>query len=479
MFPIKAEHIRRVSFASKLFPKLKTSIALDTNKIRSTENFEGEIFCGGRSTNKDLLSFFGLISDSSYTSTFVQLPSFRRSFRKLTNLVEKELETVGAHEILLPTLVPQKLWKISGRLNRQANALDNVFKFTDDSGNQLLLGPTFEESATRLLADLESTSESDLPLLIYQTSPKYRFELNPKFGLLRSNEFFMNDMYSFDADMNKATQTYELVTSVYKKIFEQLGLNCYRVESNPGSIGGKFSHEYQLPLSSGEDTVIKCNTCQKSYNSDMFKTKKDNLIDSVCLECKSKDLSSVRALELGHTFLLSDIYSRPFKAKYMKNESAGRNNYEMGCFGLGLTRILGAGIDKFSIIPRDDEKENFLQLRWPSNVEPFTLALVTPAKRSKQYQAGSTKFASEFTDKILAATKNVDILIEDRDKEGIIQRVFRLQALGIPNIVTIGRRFLEEPVQLELLKLDSDKRHYEQYWFSEDQLINFIEQLER
>lgn len=479
MFPIKGEHIRRVSFASKLFPKLKSSFALDISKIKTTDNFDGELFCGGRSKNKDLLSFFGFINDSCGPASFVQLPSFRRSLKKLTNLVEQELETIGAQEILLPTLVPQKLWKASGRLKRQENALENVFELTDNSGNELLLGPTFEESVTKLIADLESCNEYDLPLLIYQTSPKFRSELKPKFGLLRSNEFFMNDMYSFDANTENAIKTYELVTGVYNKILERLGLSCRRIQSDPGGIGGKFSHEYQLPVSSGEDTIIECNSCHESYNLEMFEAIKADTGDKSCNRCGSKDLSSLRALELGHTFLLSDIYSAPFKARYIKNGGGGRQNYEMGCYGLGLTRILGASVDKFSIIPKNDGRENFLQLRWPDNVEPYTMALVTPAKRSKQHQAGSTEFAEKFVNKILAATKNTDLIIEDRDKEGISQRVFRLQSLGIPNIITIGRKFLQEPVQLELLKLNSEKTHYEQNWYSEDQLIDLIKQLER
>lgn len=478
MFPIKGEHIRRVSFATKFFPKLKSSFALDISKIKSTDNFDGELFCGGRSKNKDLLSFFGFINDSCGPATFVQLPSFRRCLKKLTNLVEQELETIGAQEILLPSLVPQKLWKASGRLKRHKNALDNVFKLTDNSGDELLLGPTFEESATKLIADLESYNECDLPLLIYQTSPKFRLELKPKFGLLRSNEFIMNDMYSFDANTEKATKTYELITGVYNKIFERLGLSCHRIQSDPGGIGGKFSHEYQLPVPSGEDTIIECNSCHESYNLEMLKVIKADTGNQSCTRCGSKDLSSLRALELGHTFLLSNIYSEPFKARYIRN-GGGRQNYEMGCYGLGLTRILGAGIDRFSIIPKDDGKENFLQLRWPNNVEPYTLALVTPAKRSKQHQAGSTEFAEKFVNKILAATESIDLIIEDRDKEGIGHRVSRLQALGIPYIITIGRKFLEEPIQLELLKLNSEKTHYEQNWFSEDQLVDFIKQLER
>lgn len=475
MFPVKPEHVRRVSFATRVFPKIKSTLGLDTSKLKSSNQFDGELFCGGRSRNKDLLSFFGFIAESRSSPTFVQLPLFRRCLKKLINLVERELETIGAHEILLPTLISQKLWQQSGRLERQQDALDYVYSFTDKAKNKLLLGPTFEESVTQLVADLEPPKESELPLMFYQTSQKFRFEPNPRFGVLRSNEFLMNDLYSFDSTLDKAKQTYEMISRVYETIFKRLDLQCFRFESGTGNIGGKYSHEYQLPVSSGEDTLVHCKNCHYAYNAEMSLHEGVEFKNDQCLRCESTNIDRIQALELGHTFLLSDTYSKPMKVKIARDDGS-KANYEMGCYGLGLTRILGAGLDLYSVLPTQNcsDHQSFIQMRWPSGVEPYRIGIVAPAKRSKQYHGGSSEFIERLTNRILDSTNsNIDIILEDRGKEGIFRRVARLQSLGIPYIMIVGQRFLQEIPEIELLKLDQNKVNYEQSWLTEEQICDF------
>lgn len=477
MFQVRPAHIRRVSFSSKIFPKLKSSIGLDTRKLKSVDQFDGELFCGGRSKNKDLLTFFGLIDATSGLAAYGQLPTFRRSLKKLISLVERELEVVGAQEVLLPTIVPQTLWYQSKRLERQKNALESVYKFVDNSGNELLLGPTFEESITRMIARGEPINESELPLLLYQTSPKFRHEPNPRFGLLRSNEFIMNDLYTFDANIELASKTYELLSKVYSNIFKALELKPEKISSTTGSIGGKFSHEYQLSVPSGEDTVVKCGNCSQAYNIEMYQESEKGHNQDVCLNCGSTNITKSQALELGHTFLLSDIYSEPLKAKYT-SASGSRHNLQMGCYGLGLTRILGAGVDLLSIIPKDSEKEKLIQIRWPTGVEPYKVGIVAPAKRSKQYHGGSTDYIEKLVNRLLEISKDLDIIVEDRDNEGIGRRLFRLQSLGVPYIITVGQRFLQERPEVELLELDSAKENYVQHWFSVEQICDYFRDLE-
>lgn len=480
MFHVKFQHAKRVSFATKLFPKTKSAFRLNSAKLKSTDGFDGEVFCGGRSKNRDLLTHFGLVDDSIGCSSFAQLPALRRSVKKLTNLVEQELESIGAHEVLLPTLVPQKLWHYSNRLKRQKDALDSVYKLTDNSKNELLLGPTYEESITKLVAGCDPINESELPLLLYQTSPKFRMEPNPRFGLIRTNEFLMNDLYSFDADISKAMQTYETVSKVYDRIFDKLGLKCVKIESGTGNIGGKYSHEYQLPVSSGEDTIVKCKDCNYAVNSEILRETEKDVTKNSCIKCKSSNIERTRALELGHTFLLSDTYSGPLKAKFTTLDGASRRNFEMGCYGLGLTRIISAGIDLLSIVPskKSQSCEISFQLRWPEGIEPYQVGIVSPAKRSKQYHGGSTEFTEKLVNRILESTRNLDIIVEDRDKFGIIARVEKLKSLGIPNIVTVGMRFLQDEPEVELLELNSEKQNYEQHWFNSDQLCDYMKRLD-
>lgn len=481
MFPIPPRYVRRVSFATKLFPRINSSLNLEIGAANSDDKQESGQFCGGRSRNRDLLTLFGFISDSQRgASTFVQLPLFRRSIRKLTQLVEQELESAGAHEVLLPTLIPKKLWLQSKRLERQPDSFNQVYSFSDGANNELLLGPTFEESVTQLVGDLDPPKEQELPLLLYQTSPKFRYEPNPRFGLLRSNEFLMNDLYSFDVSLENAKRTYQLMTRVYEKIFSLLALPCVRVDGDPGNIGGQYSHEYQLPVSSGEDQLVQCKTCSSFYNVEMYKKVDQDLAkENKCINCGSSDLERTQALELAHTFLLSDTYSKPLKTSIKLNDGS-RMNYEMGCFGLGLTRIIGAGLDLYSLLPKVDspERNNHIKMRWPSCVEPYKLGIVTPARRSKQFNSGSTDFIEKLTSKILESTSNVDIIIENRDKDGIFRRLAKLQALGIPNIIVVGQRFLNEQPELEILTLNQDKTVYEEKWMTEDQVVAFVRQLD-
>jgi prolyl-tRNA synthetase len=484
MFPIHPSYIRRVSFATKLFPRINSSLNLETNSSHPDANAPDAQnpvgpFCGGRSRNKDLLKLFGFISDSQRgASTYAQLPLFRRSIKKLVRLIERELESVGAHEVLLPTLIPKKLWQQSKRLERQQDAFSHVYNLKDNANNELLLGPTFEESITQLVADLDPPKEHELPLLLYQTSPKFRYEPNPRFGLIRSNEFLMNDLYSFDMTLDAAKNTYELMNDVYRRIFKLLGLDCRCIESDPGSIGGKYSHEYQLPISSGEDCVVQCNSCSKSFNAEMLRLsdKVSNDQNNKCIECGSNDVEQMQTLELAHTFLLSDTYSKPLKAQ-MTRDNGQKVNYEMGCFGLGLTRILGAGLDLYSKTP-DPKSRNFIQMRWPSQVEPYALGIVGPARRSKQFNAGSTSFIEKLTTKILESTRDLDLIIEDRDKDGIFKRLAKLQALGVPNIIVVGQRFLQDTPEVEVLSLNASKEGYVQHWMSEEQVVDFVRRLQ-
>lgn len=478
MIRIKPKHVRRATLATKLFPKLNTTVALDTSKIESADRFDGEVFCGGRSKNRDLLTHLGLVAEPNGSSTFLQLPVFRRSVRKLTNLVEFELEKIGAQETLMPTLIPQRLWFRSKRLERQEDALKNVYKLKDDDGKELLLGPTFEESMTELVGSADNLTDADLPLMLYQTSSKFRFEPNPRFGLIRSNEFLMNDLYSFDADLKGAAETYKRVSKVYDIIFNRLDLKCEKIESVTGNIGGVYSHEYQMFVSSGEDTVIKCKSCDYSCNIELHARTNPNC--DTCTKCESNDLSKRQALELGHTFLLADTYSKPLSSKFInQTENKGKQFFHMGCYGLGLSRILGASIDALSLMPSDQDERDFIQLRWPNEVAPYKYGLIPPAKRSKLTNAGSGEFVQKLLDNILDSTSSSDILVEDQLKDGIGWRIMKLQALGIPNIVVIGRGFLNDPPEIELLTLSRDSNRYDQFMFTKDQLIDYITQNEK
>lgn len=486
----------RIVHVSKSFPNLQSPfgfnpISIFGHQSQSNNNHQKDVVLPNnnafisRSCNRELLSHFGFISDALGASSFIQLPNFRRSLKKLIRLVDNELEKLGAQELLLPTIVPQRLWDKSERLKRDSKALDNVFQLIDHEKRKLLLGPTFEESITHLMAHIHgSILEHELPILLHQSSPKFRLESNPKFGIIRSNEFFMNDLYSFDSTLESATNTYKSMNQAYENILNKLGLPFIKTLGSSGDIGGVYSHEYQLPVSSGQDLIVECKNCHHTVNEEALRLNNQDhkhVDEMTCQICGSSNLVKLSSIELAHTFLLGDTYSKPMGAKFTCLDGT-RRNYQMGCYGIGLTRIIGAAIDLLSITPNSNSNNSainsskkMVQLRWPRYIEPFRLGLVPPAKRSiVNNQSKATNFIESFLDMILKQTRYVDILVEDRDKEGIGSRLLRLQCLGLPYIMVVGRKFLEEKPLVEMLKLDHTTGLYGTIFLSEDQIHDFI-----
>lgn len=476
MFPIKPQHVARVTFATRLYPTIPGPTALSASKIKQLEGYDGQVFGGGRSKNRDLLTHFGFLCEAPGGSSFVQLPLLRRSLKKLVNIVEDELNVLGCQEFCAPSVVPERLWKKSGRLKRNADALNNVYRLKDNEDRSLLLGPTFEETITNLVAIGPRLTDAELPLMLYQTTPKYRQEPNTRFGLIRCNEFLMNDLYTFDSSLETAKATYERVSSVYRRIFEKLGLECMSVQSEPGNIGGVFSHEYQMPVPSGEDITVVCNNCGHTANQNMFENPRDVVR---CMQCGDSDISPLRTLELGHTFLLSDTYSKPFKAKYTRLADGQSVDFQMGCYGLGLTRILGAGIDRNTVVNKSSDTDQYeVQLRWPNKTEPFALGIVAPVKRSKQYHNNSTQWIERLVDQICTRTKGLDVIIEDRDKAALPRKLAKLKGLGIPNIIVIGSKFLEQPPEVEFWHLETESSEYQKRYFTLDQVCDYLTKLD-
>ncbi|CAH2218044.1 jg3136 [Pararge aegeria aegeria] len=186
-------------------------------KIKSTE-----ITC----KSQKLLMECGLVRPTS-SGLFTILPLARRSITKLENIIHHCLEEVGAQRLSLPCLTSAKLWKQSGRIDSVGPELIQV---EDRHGKRYLLAPTHEEAIADLVADIGPLSYKQLPFLLYQIGNKYRDEHRPKHGLLRSREFSMLDAYSIHASDACATNTYNVVTDAYKKIFRTLDLPVHRGE---------------------------------------------------------------------------------------------------------------------------------------------------------------------------------------------------------------------------------------------------------
>ncbi|NOR04832.1 MAG: proline--tRNA ligase [Deltaproteobacteria bacterium] len=193
------------------------------------------------------------------------LPLGLRSLRKVEKIIREEMDRAGAQEVLLPIVQPSELWQESGRWERYGKEL---LRFEDRHGRASCLGPTHEEVITDIVRK-EIRSYRDLPLNLYQIQTKFRDEIRPRFGLMRSREFLMKDAYSFDVDDDALEKTYQVMYKVYCRIFERCGLDFRPVEADTGSIGGHASHEFMVMADTGEDQIACCTSCDYAANVEL------------------------------------------------------------------------------------------------------------------------------------------------------------------------------------------------------------------
>ncbi|KAM7190614.1 hypothetical protein V8F20_009631 [Naviculisporaceae sp. PSN 640] len=205
----------------------------------------------------------------SYPGMFNMLPLGRRVQEKTENLVERHMEeSLAASRVSLSTVSSEALWSKSGRLESVASEL---FRFSDRKGVPYLLSPTHEEEITTLVARTVK-SYKELPLRLYQITRKYRDEFRPRHGLLRGREFMMKDLYTFDASLESAMETYQQVGHSYSNIFREMRLPVLAAKASSGDMGGDLSHEYLLPTPLGEDRVASCNSCDYIVNEEVADT---------------------------------------------------------------------------------------------------------------------------------------------------------------------------------------------------------------
>ncbi len=186
------------------------------------------------------------------SGTYTYLPLGWLSLLKIIAIVREEMNKAGAQEILVPSMQPLELWDRTGRSGDYG---PTMFRLEDRHGRMNVLGPTAEEVFTTLIAG-EVKSYKQLPINLYQISPKFRDEFRPRFGAIRSREFIMKDAYSFDVDAEGFDKSYQAMYDAYCRIFKRCGLEYVIVEAESGEMGGSGSHQFTVPCESGEDTII-------------------------------------------------------------------------------------------------------------------------------------------------------------------------------------------------------------------------------
>ncbi|MBW2599237.1 MAG: proline--tRNA ligase [Deltaproteobacteria bacterium] len=193
---------------------------------------------------------------------YAYLPLGYRVIRKVENIVREEMNRAGAQEVFMPAVQPAELWMESGRWDMYGKELLRV---RDRHNRDYCIGPTHEEVITALVRD-EIQTYRQLPRNLYQIQTKFRDEIRPRFGIMRSREFGMKDAYSFDADEESAEESYRKMFDAYTRIFTRCGLSFRPVEADSGNIGGSFSHEFMVTADSGEDAMVHCTSCDYAAN---------------------------------------------------------------------------------------------------------------------------------------------------------------------------------------------------------------------
>ncbi|MBI3615296.1 MAG: proline--tRNA ligase [Candidatus Omnitrophica bacterium] len=380
----------------------------------------------------------GLIRKLS-SGTYSYLPLGMRSLLKVIGIIREEMNRAGGLEVLLPALQPAEIWKRSGRYALMG---PEMIRFKDRHGKEMVLGPTHEEVIT-LLVSGEVRSYRDLPKNLYQIQVKFRDEPRPRFGVIRSSEFLMKDAYSFDRDEAGLAVSYQKMYGVYGRIFARCGLSAIPVEAETGVMGGKDSHEYMVPAATGEDVVIRCSGCGYAASKDKFLSNSTQTTgqspspepksSDPCPKC-GKPIEVLSAIEVGHIFKLGTKYSSILEATFL-DEGGKQKPFIMGCYGIGVTRILAAVVETHS----DDSG-----IRWPVSIAPYPVVIV-PINLAEP----STREAVESLYRELTQA-GLEVLLDDREVSGGV-KLKDADLIGFPIRILISEKTLQKSsIELKL-----------------------------
>jgi len=355
------------------------------------------------------------------------LPTGRKVLRKVEEIIRKEMDDSGAQEILMPMVQPTSLWEESGRIEQYGKEL---LVFQDRHDRAFCLGPTHEEVITDLCRNVIK-SHRELPLTLYQIQTKFRDEIRPRFGVMRSREFLMKDAYSFDLTSDGMDKSYQVMKVAYVNIFNKLGLEYRIVKADSGAIGGSDSEEFHVLADSGEDLLAFSDSSDYAINAELLVELQDEQ-DPKSLEGKASpdgrgNLLLKKGIEVGHIFKLGRKYSESLKLRVQGDD--GDIYPEMGCYGIGASRIIAASIEQ-----NHDDKG----IIWPKSLCPYEVVIVEANPKKKE----NIKNTCEEVYKILREN-GTEVLWDDRDKRPGV-KFTDMELIGIPIMIIVGDKSTED-----------------------------------
>ena len=372
------------------------------------------------STNARLLIRAGFVR-KEVAGVYNFLPLGLRVLNKIAQIIREEMNAAGGQEVLLSSLQNKANWEKTGRWK----SFDVLFKVVSQFKSEYALGPTHEEVLVPIAAEFVK-SYRYLPLYIYQIQNKFRDEPRAKAGLLRGREFLMKDLYSFHTDEADMLSYYEKMKSVYKETFERLGLDAILTEAAGGTFS-KDSHEFQVICESGEDEIVYCPGGDYAENVEIAKAREGQ-------QCRlgHGPLKKAKTIEVGNIFPLKDKFSKAFDLTY--KDKSGRDQFVMmGCYGIGISRVMGAIVEVF----HDDAG-----IIWPEQVSPFSAHLLVISDES-----GVISQSEEIYKKL--SKDGIEILYDDRKDVSAGEKFADCDLIGIPVRLVVSQKIGKGKVEIK------------------------------
>ena len=378
-----------------------------------------------KSISHDLLTRAGFI-DQSMAGVYTFLPLGFKVLKNIENIIRQSMEAppVNGQEVLMPVLQSKENWQKTGRWD----SLNVLFKIKGWGNKEYALGPTHEEVVSPL-AKKNIFSYKDLPLSLFQIQTKFRDELRVKSGILRTKEFLMKDLYSFHATEKDLDKYYEKIIKVYLDIFKKCGV--YKGGKNPltyktlasGGTFSKYSNEFQTITDSGEDIIYICQKCQLAINKEIYPLKSEN---EKCPDCHGTQFEEKKAVEVGNIFKIGTRFSAPFNLKFT-DKDAIEKPVIMGCFGIGLSRIMGVAVET-----SHDQKG----IIWPKALAPFQVHLMG-VEVNKKVRLITEKIYNNLQ------KEKVEVLYDDRQEKSVGEKFAEADLIGIPFRIVISQKTLK------------------------------------
>jgi prolyl-tRNA synthetase len=378
----------------------------------------------------------GLIRQES-AGIYAWLPLGLRVLNKVNTIIREEQNRSGAVELLMPTIQSADLWRESGRYDAYGK---EMLRIRDRHERDMLFGPTNEEMITGIFRTY-AKSYRDLPLNLYHIQWKFRDEVRPRFGVMRSREFLMKDAYSFDLSKEAARHSYNKMFVAYLRTFARFGLKAIPMRADTGPIGGDLSHEFIILAETGESEVF----CHKDYlafpipSSDTdfddvaglqatvdrwtsLYAATSEMHDQGAYDALSPDARvSARGIEVGHIFYFGTKYSEPMKAT-VQGADGKPVTVHMGSYGIGPSRVVAA------MIEASHDKDGIV---WPVSVAPFEVALIN----LKPGDADTDRVVDDLEKRLEAA--GIEVLVDDRDdRPGA--KFASMDLIGVPYQLIVG-----------------------------------------